>query len=70
MVHQEKAMYQKIYCVNHVGKNLLIVGYHPDKLWEFRAVTSEGIVVQEVNFFETAELAENQGKKWIEDVLL
>ncbi|MGY6528979.1 MAG: hypothetical protein ACXITR_03535 [Cyanobacterium sp.] len=70
MVHQKKLMYQKIHCVNHVGKNLLIVGYHPDKLWEFRIVTADGNIVKEVEQFTMAELAEKEGKKWIEDHLL
>lgn len=66
MVIPEKPMYQKIYCVNHVGKNLLIVGYLIDKQWEFKVVTSEGDVVQQVSQFNSAPQAENEGKKWIE----
>ncbi|MBE9222313.1 hypothetical protein IQ215_06345 [Cyanobacterium stanieri LEGE 03274] len=63
-------MYQKIHCVNHVGKNLLIVGYHPDKAWEFKVVTQEGKTVREVSEFDDAKVAEYHGKKWIEDNLL
>ena len=61
--------YEKIYCVNHVGKNLLIVGYSSEKQWEFRAVTKEGEVVKEVSQFSTAEEAENQGNNWIKSNL-
>ena len=61
--------YEKIYCVKHVGKNLLIVGYNAEKQWEFRAVTKEGEVVKEVSQFSTAEEAENQGNNWIKSNL-
>ncbi len=52
--------YEKIYCVNHVGQNLLIVGYDSEKQWQFRAVTKEGKVVKEVSQLSTAEEAENK----------
>ncbi len=57
--------YEKIYCVNHVGKNLLIVGYNSQKQWEFRAVTKEGKVVHEVSQFICAEIAAKEGHDWI-----
>lgn len=62
-------MYQKIYCVNHIGKNLLIVGYLEDKQWQFQVVTSTGEMVKQVNQFSTPQQAEKQGKKWIDDNL-
>ena len=61
--------YQKIFCVNHVGKNLLIVGFNQEVKWQFRAVTQEGKVVKEVSFLATAEEAEKQGYQWIIDNL-
>ena len=61
--------YTKIYCVNHVGKNLLIVGYNSEKQWEFRAVTKEGKVVNQVSQFSTAEEAEKEGNNWIKSNL-
>ena len=57
--------YEKIYCVNHVGKNLLIVGYNAEKKWEFRAVTKEGKVVKEISQFSSAEEAEQVGNNWL-----
>ncbi|AFZ47312.1 hypothetical protein Cyast_1347 [Cyanobacterium stanieri PCC 7202] len=62
-------MYQKIYCVNHIGKNLLIVGYLEHKQWQFQVVTSTGEMVKQVNQFSTPQQAENEGKKWIDDNL-
>lgn len=58
-------MYEKIYCVVHVGKSLLIVGYNPKDKWSFRVVTKEGKIVQEISNFFTPELAEENGRIWI-----
>ncbi len=57
--------YKKIFCVNHVGKNLLIVGFNEEIKWQFRAVTQEGEIVQEKGLFETAQEAEKVGYEWI-----
>ena len=57
--------YQKIHCVNHVGKNLLIVGYNSEVQWAFRAVTQEGKIVHEKSQFISAEKAEEAGYSWI-----
>lgn len=62
-------MYEKIHCVNHVGKNLLIVGYNQSQQWQFRIVTSNGDVVQEKNNFPTAPSAMTEGEKWINENL-
>ena len=61
--------YKKIHCVNHVGHNLLIVGYHPEWQWEFKAVTKEGKIVNQVSQFTTAKMAEENGYNWIKDNL-
>jgi hypothetical protein len=61
--------YEKIHCVNHVGRNLLIVGYNAEKKWEFRAVTKEGNIVNQVSKFSTAQRAEEEGYNWIKDNL-
>ncbi|WP_330203154.1 hypothetical protein [Cyanobacterium sp. Dongsha4] len=59
-------MYEKIYGVIHVGKNLLIVGYNTQDKWSFRVVTQEGKIVKEMADFLTAESAEKEGYTWIE----
>lgn len=59
-------MYEKIYGVIHVGKNLLIVGYNTQDKWSFRVVTQEGKIVKEMADFLTAEYAEKEGYTWIE----
>lgn len=60
-------MYEKIYAVVHVGKNLLIVGYNAQKKWSFRVVTKEGDIVQEIGNFLTPESAEENGNNWIKN---
>jgi len=62
-------MYEKIYGVIHVGKNLLIVGYNNKDKWSFRVVTQEGKIVKETADFLTAESAEKEGYIWIENNL-
>lgn len=57
--------YEKIHCVNHIGKNLLIVGYNEQNKWQFEAVTPEGKTVQQKTLFPTAIEAEKQGQQWI-----
>ena len=61
--------YQNIFCVNHVGKNLLVVGFNEENKWQFRAVTKKGEVVKEVSLFNTAQEAEKTGYQWIVDNL-
>ena len=62
-------MYERIYGVIHVGKNLLIVGYNSQDKWSFRVVTKEGKIVQEIPNFSTPESAEKEGNIWIENNL-
>jgi len=62
-------MYERIYAVLHVGKNLLIVGYNAQDKWAFRVVTKEGKIVQEISNFLSPELAEKEGNIWIQNNL-
>ncbi len=63
-------MYEKIYCVNHVGSNLLIVAFEKINQWQFRAVNKEGEIVKEEYNFLTAEIAKEVGENWIKENLI
>lgn len=63
-------MYEKIYCVNHVGNNLLIVAFDKTNQWQFRAVNQEGKIVKEEYHFLTAEIAKEVGENWIKEKLI
>lgn len=62
-------IYERIYSMIHVGKNILIVGYNSTNLWTFRVVNQEGKIVQERDNFSEPEEAEIYGHSWIKNNL-